>query len=280
MDGVYRALFLLALGVFGSGVRAQQPDVVTRLERLTAAGNTTAARTLADSILASSKDGSDLFVEALYWHAVLDPTAAGAEREYLRLVVEYPLAPRASAALLRLAELELARKARDRAQRHLEKLIADYPESAQIARARYLAARLALDDGQTERACSLLAGARTSVDANEVELRNQIIYLHSSCGRPPVLVDSVRDTVVRDTAVRRPVRTTAGGRYAIQVAAYNTQSEARSLMQQLQRRGIAARVVGTQAPYRVRVGRYATREDARRAMTQAGLRGIIVENEP
>ncbi|MGH7695417.1 MAG: hypothetical protein ACRENH_10560, partial [Gemmatimonadaceae bacterium] len=83
------------------------------MERLAGAGNSSAARALADSLLAASPEGSDLFIEALYWHAVLDSTAAGAERDYLRVVVEYPLTPRASSALLRLAELEMARQARD-----------------------------------------------------------------------------------------------------------------------------------------------------------------------
>jgi len=270
------------LAVLAQPVRAQHAEITARIERLTAAGNTTGARALVDSLLAASTEGSEVFVEALYWHAVLDSTAAGAERDYLRVAVEYPLAPRASAALLRLAELELARQARDRARRHLEKLQADYPQSAQFARAQYLAARLARDDGEPQKACALLESARSAVDANDVELRNQIVYMHASCATPVAVSPPPVDTAtVRDTSVRQtPVETKAAGRYAIQLAAYNTQREAAAMAQQLQRRGVQARVVGSRAPFRVRVGRYATREDARRAMTQAGLRGIIVEADP
>ncbi|MGH7712350.1 MAG: SPOR domain-containing protein [Gemmatimonadaceae bacterium] len=262
---------------------AQQTDVTARIERLTAVGNTIGARALVDSLLAESPEGSPAFVEALYWHAVLDSTAAGAERDYLRLVVEYPLAPRASAALLRLAELEVARQARDRARRHLEKLRLDYPESDQVARAQYLAARMARDDGEPEKACALLASARAAVDASDVELRNQIVYLHAACASPAPQPAGVTpdSTPARDTSVRRaPRESSTAGRFTIQVAAYNTQREATALVRDLQRRGVAARVVGSTAPFRVRVGRYQSREDARRAMTQAGLRGIIVDAEP
>jgi cell division septation protein DedD len=253
------------------------------MERLAGAGNSSAARALADSVLAASREGSDTFIEALYWHAVLDSTAAGAERDYLRGVVEYPLAPRASSALLRLAELEIARQARDRARRHLEKLNTDYLKSDQIARAQSLLARMARDDGETDRACALLNSARASVDANDVELKNQITYLHASCVSVAPPTPPSDSTVLRDTTDRLPSRaaaTSAKGRFAIQVAAYNTQREATSLARQLQRRGLPARVVGAKAPFRVRVGRYATREEAQRAMTRAGLRGIITEAEP
>ena len=261
---------------------AQQADLATQVERLTAAGNTAAARTLVDSVLAASVEGSDAFVEALYWHAVLDSTAAGAERNYLRLIVEYPLSPRASGALLRLAELELARQARDRARRHLEQLRVEYPHSEHLARAQYLAARLARDDGETAKACALLASARAAVHANDVELRNQIVYLHASCATTGPVTNPVADTAApRDSVVRRtPGSASTTGRYTIQMAAYNTQQQAAALVRQLQRRGVTARIVGTSAPFRVRVGRYQTREDARRAMTEAGLRGgIIVEAE-
>ena len=279
-------ILVVALSLLTQPCGGQQAsDVGMRIERLTAAGSTAAARALADSVLAAAPEGSDTFVEALYWHAVLDSTAAGAERDYLRIVVEYPLAPRASTALMRLAELELARQARDRARRHLEKLRADYPKSDHLARAQYWLARMARDDGETERACALLNEAREGVDANDVELKNQIIYLHASCvsavptpPNPPADSTTVRDTIARPTP--RTTATAAKGQFAIQVAAYNTQREATSLARQLQRRGLPARVVGVKAPFRVRVGRYATREEAQRAMTRAGLRGIITEAEP
>ncbi len=279
---IWRGVGLLFLITFSAVVRlvaAQEvAEVTRRVERLVASGNTSGARLVVDSVLTAATQGSEAFVEALYWHAVLDSTAAGAEQHYLRLVVEYPMAPRASAALLRLAELELARQARDRARRHLEKLRADYPSSDEIARAQYLAARLALDDGQPEKACILLDAARTTVDAADVELRNQIVYLRSSCVPTAPAADTAAP---RDTTVRRDVSApSASGRYSIQVAAYNTQGEAVVLVRQLVRRGLAARVIGARAPFRVRVGRYVTPDEARQAMTKAGLRGIVVDAEP
>lgn len=277
-------ILVVGLALLSQPCRGQQAsDAINRMERLASAGNSSAARALADSLLAASPEGSDTFIEALYWHAVLDSTAAGAERDYLRVVVEYPLAPRASSALLRLAELEMARQARDRARRHLEKLHTDYPKSDQIARAQYLLARMARDDGETDRACALLNAARASVDANDVELKNQITYLHASCVSVAPPTPPSDSTAIRDTTDRPPSRTaatSAKGQFAIQVAAYNTQREATSMARQLQRRGLPARVFGAKAPFRVRVGRYATREEAQRAMTRAGLRGIITEVEP
>jgi hypothetical protein len=257
----------------------QEIAVGTRIERLSAAGNSAAARTLVDSVLAAATEGSDDYIEALFWHAVLDSTAAGAENGYLRLVVEYPLAPRASTALIRLAELELARQARDRAKRHFEQLRVQYPNSEHVARAQYFGAQLAREDGEGERACALLAAARVAVNANDVELRNQIIYMHSSCASAPAPAP-VDSAAARDTVVRRTMGARASGRFAIQIAAYNTKRQAEALAQQLKRRGVEARVVGTSAPFRVRVGRYATREEAQRAMTEARLRGIIVDAEP
>jgi cell division septation protein DedD len=277
-------ILVVGLALLSQPCSGQQVfDAINRMERLASAGNSSAARALADSLLAASPEGSDTFIEALYWHAVLDSTAAGAERDYLRVVVEYPLAPRASSALLRLAELEMARQARDRARRHLEKLHTDYPKSDQIARAQYLLARMARDDGETDRACALLNAARASVDANDVELKNQITYLHASCMSVAPPTHPSDSTAIRDTTGRPPSRTaatSAKGQFAIQVAAYNTQREATSMARQLQRRGLPARVFGAKAPFRVRVGRYATREEAQRAMTRAGLRGIITEAEP
>jgi hypothetical protein len=275
-------IYLLSASVLAAQpALTQQTEVAARMERLAAGGNTATARALVDSVLAAAGEGSDAFVEALYWHAVLDSTAAGAERGYLRLVVEYPLSQRASGALLRLAELELARQARDRARRHLEQLRTQYPQSEHLARAQYLAARLARDDGDLEKACALLASARAAVDDSDVELRNQIVYLHASCAvTGPVVAAPVDSAAAPDSVVRREGREAERGGYAIQVAAYNTRSQAAALVRQLQRRGVTARVVGTRAPFRVRVGRYETREEARRAMTRAGLRGIIVDAEP
>jgi cell division septation protein DedD len=223
---------------------AQAGDLTARLERLSSSGNLADARSVVDSVLAAATHGSEAFVEAMYWHAVLDPTAAGAEHYYLRVAVEYPLSPRASASLLRLAELELARQARARARRHLERLMRDYPASEQLARAQYLAAQLAIDDGKPDVACALLTAARASVSPANVELQNQINYLQSTCRMP--VAPTMPDTAARDTVThQRPA--SGGPAFSIQIAAYNTQREATALMRQLQRRGHDARVFGTRA---------------------------------
>ena len=52
---------------------------------------------------------STSYGDAIFWRGALAETAADAERDYRRVIVEYPLSPYADDALLSLAELEQAR---------------------------------------------------------------------------------------------------------------------------------------------------------------------------
>jgi cell division septation protein DedD len=77
----------------------------------------------------------------------------------------------------------------------------------------------------------------------------------------------------------------AGARgYTVQLAAYDTRSDAESMAARLTARGHEARVTGTAAPYRVRVGRWARRADAvaaQRDLAQKGFRGgWVADAEP
>jgi DedD protein len=87
-------------------------------------------------------------------------------------------------------------------------------------------------------------------------------------------------------AARAPVEESRGageaaaGRYAVQVAAYDTKREADALVKRLVARGYKARVVGSAKPWRVRVGSYGTRADANAAlgrMKKAGLDGFVTD---
>ncbi|MGQ0538534.1 MAG: SPOR domain-containing protein [Gemmatimonadaceae bacterium] len=266
------------LGVALPGAATGQAvQLAAQVSRLIAAGNNSAARALVDSTLVMSAAGSSEFIETLYWKAVLDTTAAGAEHYHLRVVVEYPWAARASESLLRLAELEIARNERVRARQHLNQLRDEYPQSREFARASYLAARLALQDLQQGQACSMLADAFSAVDSNEVELRNQIGYMRAGCTMTGARDSAARTDSLVTHAARASLRDTT---YTIQVAAYNTAREATVLARQLQRRGLPSRVVGSRAPFRVRVGRYENEAAARTAMRRNGLRGIVVTADP
>jgi len=63
--------------------------------------------------------------------------------------------------------------------------------------------------------------------------------------------------------------------YTIQVAAYNTRTDAERLVAKLATRGIKARVSGTNAPFRVRLAFYRTRKEAANEVLALKRRGIV-----
>ena len=71
--------------------------------------------------------------------------------------------------------------------------------------------------------------------------------------------------------------------YTIQIAAYNTQAEAKRLVAKLATRGVAARVSGTAKPFRVRLELYSTRQSAQDhvvALKKQGIVGFVTTEEP
>ena len=187
----FRLLFLLvtasAAATLPEAGEAQQIDsavtdtMFLRARRLVADGNGAAGRALADSLLSAATPGTLRYAEALFWRASVAPTAAAAERDYRMLSIEYPLSPRAEDALLRLAQLELARGDRALALKHLERLTLEHPASASRARASYWRSRVLFEDGNAPRACAALADARAHVAVSDVELRNQVEFQARRC---------------------------------------------------------------------------------------------------
>jgi cell division septation protein DedD len=249
-------------------------------------------------VLAATAEGTPRYAEALFWRATLSKTAAGAERDYRRIAVEYPLSPRSAEALFRLSQLEMTRGDRTAARAHLERLQREHPAGATSTRASVALARLAFDDGDVAVGCAAIAAAQSSLAAGDVELRNQVDYFSPRCANvgaattsrdsaaaaapnanPPARRAADSAATVRSTT--RAAETAPG--YSVQVAAYDTRAAADALAKRLSARGYAARVVGTEKPYRVRVGRYPTREragNAVRQMARQNVRGVIVEAEP
>ena len=77
--------------------------------------------------------------------------------------------------------------------------------------------------------------------------------------------------VEKPAVVEKPASTTApptpsSGAFSVQVAAYNHKADAEKLAANLTKRGYAARVDGTVAPFRVRIGRYSTNSQAEDAL--------------
>ncbi|MFN2635474.1 MAG: SPOR domain-containing protein [Gemmatimonadaceae bacterium] len=166
--------------------RAQAParptdPVFVRAQDLVSDGNGAAGRALVDSVINANSPASRIYPEALFWRATLAASAADAESDYKHIVVDYPLAPQAEDALLRLAQLELARGDRDGALGHLQRIPRDYPRSKSLARASYWTARVLFEKNDIPNACAANAAALAQAGAGEIELQNQIQYQAQRC---------------------------------------------------------------------------------------------------
>ena len=322
-----RLVALFAACVAAHTLSAQRPDsaakprqagadlrdsLFVRARKLVLDGNGAKGRALVDSALTAAAGSADS-ATALYWRGSLAPTASDAERDYRRVIVEYPFSPHAGDALLALAQLEMARGDRDPAIDHLQRFLLQRPNDPERVRAGIWLGRLLLEQNQLARGCAVLLRTRAALGDTAVETRNQVDYYAGRCAdvdtvapvvRAPPPVRTVRaDTARRrapvadsarvDTTTRRPparrdsVRpqrretttppggTTAAKRYTVQVAAYDTRESANELASRLGARGIVARVVNSpSAPYRVRVGHYATDAEATAAMRELKDKGI------
>ena len=272
-------------------------DTVFRAaQRLAAEGNGDSARALVGARLDSAAPGSAEYVDALYWRAVVAATAADAERDLRTIVVTYPASARAADALMRLAQLELARGDRDQAVAHLQRIVVEHPESPNRGRAEFWIARTMMDEGNVPVGCARLADAARLTPSSQVELANQISYLNQRCagvdttaGAPAAAGTPAGHAPAGHAPARSPnaappaaASTSAAGRYTVQVAAFSTLASATGLRDALVARGYPARVVGTTKPFRVRVGRYATRaqaDAAARAMRAKKLSAYVTSAE-
>ena len=330
--------------------RASTPasdSIYQRARRLVSEGDGAAGRAIVDSILRAAGEGTPVYGDALFWHGALAETAAEAERDYRRVIVEYPLSRYADDALLSIAELEQARGDRTAAYQHLQRFVREHPMGPARARAGLAAARLAFEQRDVTRGCAMIADARLSAGSTDVELRNQIDYHGARCpstpptsaaataapvspgvrssGSPtitsppppsssptsasatgPAAVNATSNTtsprrsdpattrppasaVVRTaptetTAVREPATRTSTphGNWTIQLAAYNTRSDAEALVRKLATRGVKAHISGDAKPFRVRLDHYNTRYEAVTRVAELKQRGIIgfVTEEP
>ena len=188
------------MAVAQTTVRPTDP-VFVRAQALVSDGNGVAGRALIDSVLAATQPSARLYPEALFWRATLASNAADAESDYKHLVVDYPLAPQAEDALLRLAQLELARGDRDGALSHLQRIPRDYPRSKSLARASYWTARVLFEKNDIPNACAANANALSRAAADEIELRNQIQYQGQRCPLPTASVTSAKPPTVDATTL-------------------------------------------------------------------------------
>jgi tetratricopeptide (TPR) repeat protein len=274
---------------------AQQPDSPTAdttflaAQRLVVEGRGDEGRAIIARELAAAPEGSPRYVEALYWRAALASTAADAERDYKRIIIEFPASRRSESALLGLAQLELARGDRAQAMQHLERVVREHPSGPSRARASFWMARVHFDEGNFPRACARLEDSRRYTPTGAVEMRNQLEYYAQRCEGVDTTV-VVRATAAESTramparpgavATRPPARGAAA--YTVQIGAFATRAEADARERQLQRQGHTARVVKVGALWRVRIGRYPTRAaavEAARSLKAKRIDAFVTEAE-
>lgn len=269
-------------------------SVFARARRLVTSGNGAAGRVLVDSMLAAAPPDSPAYADALYWRAALAASPGDAERDYRRLVVDFWYAPHAPDALLQLAQTETARGDRAAASTHLQRFMLEAPTHPDRPRIGLTLTRLLFDQNDIPRGCVAWRQAMNATPASSVELRNQLAYYSARCTATDVSAGSRVPIAYppgvqppaggKDTAARRDTASAVTtGRFTLQLAAFNTKTEATRLVGRLLTRGITARVVGKSKPYRVRVGRYGTRAAAiiaQRDLKSKKLEAVVTEIGP
>jgi len=297
---------------------AGAPDAaLARARALVADGNVAGARAVLDSALATTPDGAPAKASLLYARAGSADSPVEAERDWLRVAVEYASAPEAAEATLRLAQLELQRGDNAQAVRRLERLRAEQPAGSVRGRASYWLARGYLEGGDAARGCAALGEARSEVGDTDVEIRNQVAYYAPRCRDVAARADTTPTAPVASAPVPVPTparvtpapaatthvapthttttqaatKRTAASRaaaaerttYTVQVAALQQRATAQAMARKLAASGYSARVDGGSAPYRVRIGRYPTRAAAETVAKRLRARktpALVVEAAP
>jgi len=181
-----------ALSAAGAVAAHAQDDALANIERLTAAGRLTDARTSLDRWnrehpptvrLAANLRAHALLLEA---RLAVDPSAALAA--YQAIALSYPTTPQAPEALLRIgqgmvaaAELGPRSDTAARAASFLERLVSDYPRSPQRAAGRLWLVRALVLAGRKDRACSVARDALETTIGDEDVAHMLRVEFSSQC---------------------------------------------------------------------------------------------------
>lgn len=283
--------FVLAGDVSAQSDNARIPgdSVLERARKLVSSGREAEGRKLVDSVVHATTPQDPIYAEALYTRAAMAPTAAEAERDYRRLLIEAPLAPRAEDALLQLANLLQARGDRRGASEHLQRFMLTYANSPARPRVAVSLVRLLFEQGthQEARACEALRQARQAVPRENFELRNQLDFYAPRCAmyadaapapETAPVTEPVTAPVTAPAAAPVTASSTASSEasrsfYSVQIAAYDSEEAAARVVKILVEKGLEARLDGDSRPFRVRIGRYATRAEAVKAQRTLKAQG-------
>src|ERR1043166_1051303 len=128
------------------------------------------------------RESPEALAEALYWRGAMPQNAADAERAFTDLVQKFPESRRVPAALLGLAQSELARGNRAGALALYQKVIDQFPSDSARPRAYVLAAVVQLDSGDTVAACRSIA-ATDSASLGDRLLIGKMEQVAAACPR-------------------------------------------------------------------------------------------------
>ena len=197
-------------------------------------------------------------------------------------MVDVPLSPLVPDALLRLGVIVILRGRAEVARAHFERMVRDLDDSPQRPKAMVWIARSYFEERDLAHACEAVTALRARpvpdgelrLQADEMQVRCTAVSASTATTSAPATASQPTETAAAASeGVDRP-------RFSLQFAAYDTKSQATSLLQRLTKRGYKARIDGEKKPYRVRVGRYETRGEADAALARvkkAGQKAIIVE---
>jgi cell division septation protein DedD len=234
-----------------------------------------------DSALAATTSGSADYATAMYWHGALSATAADAERDYRRVIVEYPFSMHSGDALLALAQLEMARGDRDSAIDHLQRFLLQRPNDPDRIRAGIWLGRLLLDANQLPKGCAVLLRTRASLGDSAIEIRNQVDYYTNRCAGVDTTQPAPRPVSVKAPPSRtqradsaapsrtQPADSTAPVRRAAGDSARRmaTPSTAKAAAPPNAKASATGR-------FTVQVAAYDTKQAAEQLVTKLGARGI------
>jgi cell division protein FtsN len=164
--------------------------VLRRAEQMVGEGHAAGGRALVDSVLTATQTGTPRYAEVLFTKASLAATAFETERDYRRVTVEYPSSPRSDDALLRLAQLELARGDKDEARQHLMRLDRDRPATSTAPRTNLSVAHAWFELDDAPRACAALSAAHSTTPSSQIELIHQLDYAAQPCAGLPVVAST------------------------------------------------------------------------------------------
>lgn len=277
---------------------AQSDPRLVEAVRVAQEGSSDSARATVRRLLEATPPTDSLYPEILYTQAMVAGEAGEMRRHLQRVAVEYGGSSWADDALLRLAQMDYATRDLEGAARSLERLRSDYPLTPLVPQAAYWAGRTYFDLKNQVAACRWLADGMAQ--AQDLELQNQLGYLHQRCGTeqavaggtgggagppsdtakaatppaasPPSGAAPAPDTARSADSVPRPAAAPPApaaaprARYRVQVSAVATPGAADDAADKVERLGYPSVIVRERGLYKVRAGAFATREEAQAAV--------------